>query len=59
MSERVWAGEDGYINWIVAPDVYARNQRVFREYPLIVVEGEAQREGRVINVLVRRAVPLA
>ena len=51
--------EDGYINWIVAPDVYARDRRVFREYPLIVVEGEVQHEGRVINVLARRAVPLA
>ena len=51
-------GEDGYINWIVAPDVYARDRRVFREYPLIVVEGEVQHEGRVKNVLARRAVPL-
>ena len=50
--------EDGYINWIVAPDVYARDRQVFREYPLIIVEGEVQHEGRVINVLARRAVPL-
>ena len=50
--------EDGYINWIVAPDVYASHRQVFREYPLIVVEGEVEREGRVISVLVRRTFPL-
>ena len=51
--------EDGYINWIVAPDVYARDRRVYRESPLIIVEGEVQHEGGVINVLARHAVPLA
>ena len=35
-----------------------RDRQIFREYPLIVVEGEVQHEGRVINMLVRRAVPL-
>ena len=33
--------------------------KMIREYRLIVVAGEFQYEGRVINVLARRAVPLA
>jgi error-prone DNA polymerase len=43
--------EDGFINVIVAPNVYARYRRVLRESPLLVVEGQVQHETGVTNLI--------
>lgn len=50
--------QDGFINVIVRPDVYANYRRVFRESPLLIVKGEVQREGAITNLLAEEAVPL-
>lgn len=50
--------EDGLINVIVRPDVYARYRRVLREAPLLIVEGVVQRRDGVVNLLALRAAAL-
>jgi len=49
--------EAGMINVIVRPKIYEQYRGVLRGSRLIVVEGEAQRKGGVINILLRRAAP--
>jgi len=51
--------EHGFFNVIVRPDVYAKYRRVFRESPLLIVSGEVQRQGVVVNLIAEEAVPLA
>lgn len=46
--------ECGFINVIVRPPVYARYRTVIRAHPLLLVEGEVQREGEVVNVVARK-----
>jgi len=43
--------EDGMMNLIFRPQVYPRFREVVRESPLLVVEGEVQRRGTVVNLL--------
>ncbi|MBX7250386.1 MAG: hypothetical protein K1X50_00290, partial [Candidatus Promineofilum sp.] len=43
--------EDGMINVIVRPAVYERFWRVIRGAQLLLVEGDAQREGMISNLL--------
>lgn len=43
--------EDGMMNVIVRPKVYERFQPMIRGRSLLVIGGEAQREGAVCNVL--------
>lgn len=50
--------QDGFINVIVRPQVWANYRRTFRSSPLLVVRGEVQRQGDVINLLAEEAVPL-
>ena len=50
--------QDGFINVIVRPQVWANYRRTFRSSPLLVVRGEVQRHGDVINLLAEEAVPL-
>lgn len=50
--------EDGFLNIIVRPKVYARLWRILRESKLLAVKGEIQRQGAVINVLATDALPL-
>ncbi len=50
--------EDGLMNVIVRPDVYAEYRDVLRTAPLLIVEGQVQRRDAVINLLARRAMPL-
>jgi error-prone DNA polymerase len=45
--------EDGFINVIVRPDVYAQYRRILRESPLLIVEGKVQRHGGVTNLIAR------
>lgn len=47
--------EDGVMNIIFRPQVYTRCREVIRDSPLLVVEGEVQKRGAVVNLLARRA----
>jgi error-prone DNA polymerase len=49
--------ETGLINVIVQPKVYHEQTRMLRGEPLLIIEGILQREGRVMDVIVRRAWP--
>ena len=51
--------ETGLVNVIVQPKVYHALTRVLRGEPLLVIEGILQREGIVMDVIVRRAWPFA
>ena len=46
------------MNVIVRPSVYARYRKTIRNLPLLIVEGPAQREGAVTNVLCHRVTRL-
>jgi len=50
--------EFGFINVIVRPPVYARYRQLIRAHPLLIVEGEVQREGEVVNVIATCATSL-
>ncbi|HNS01594.1 MAG TPA: error-prone DNA polymerase, partial [Anaerolineae bacterium] len=50
--------EFGMMNVIVAPDVVARYRRVWRQTPLLAVQGQVQRQGPVVNLLAWRPWPL-
>lgn len=50
--------EDGFINIVVRPKIYPKYRTVLRTSPLPVVEGEVQRQGEVINVVLKSVVPL-
>ena len=49
--------EAGLVNVIVQPKVYHAQTRALREEPLLVIEGILQREGIVMDVIVRQAWP--
>ena len=49
--------ETGLVNVIVQPKIYHAQARVLRGEPLLVIEGILQRQGRVMDVIVRRAWP--
>jgi error-prone DNA polymerase len=50
--------EEGLINLVVRPKVYERHRGALRNHPLLLVEGQLQREGGAMNVQVYQAVPL-
>jgi error-prone DNA polymerase len=50
--------EEGLVNLVVRPKVYERYRDVLRNNPLLLIEGQLQREGGALNVQVRQAVPL-
>jgi len=43
--------EFGFINVVVRPDIYARYRKVWRETPILVVEGKVQKQGSVTNLV--------
>ncbi len=43
--------ECGFINVIVRPLVYIRYRQIIRAHPVLMVEGEVQWEGEVVNVI--------
>jgi len=47
--------EFGMMNVIVRPDVYAQYNQVIHESPILVVEGQVQRQGNVINLVAHQA----
>ncbi|MEO8391961.1 MAG: hypothetical protein ABI700_03120 [Chloroflexota bacterium] len=51
--------EHGFFKVIARPDVYGRYRKVFRESPLLIVAGEVQWQGVVINLVTGETVPLA
>ena len=51
--------ESAMINLVIWPDVYQQYRTVWRGGRLLIVEGEAQRKDGVVNVILKRALPLA
>jgi len=49
--------ETGLVNVIVQPRIYHAQTRALRGEPLLMIEGILQREGRVLDVIARRAWP--
>jgi error-prone DNA polymerase len=51
--------ETGMVNVTLWPDTWARLRGVVRRHALLLVDGELQREGNVVNVVAReiRALP--
>lgn len=47
--------EDGFINVVVRPKVYPKYRTILRTSPLLVIEGEVQRQGAVVNVVLSDA----
>ncbi|HEV7603442.1 MAG TPA: OB-fold nucleic acid binding domain-containing protein, partial [Candidatus Limnocylindrales bacterium] len=50
--------ETGMVNVTLWPDTWARLRGVVRRHALLLVDGELQREGEVVNVIARSVVPL-
>jgi error-prone DNA polymerase len=50
--------EDGLTNLIVRPRIYERFRGALRNAPLLWIEGQLQREGQALSVLVHRAAAL-
>jgi error-prone DNA polymerase len=48
----------GFINIIFHPKAYTQYRKVVRGYAMLLIEGEVQRKGQVINVVAARATPL-
>jgi error-prone DNA polymerase len=51
--------EEGLMNLIVRPKIYQQYRSALRNAPLLWVEGQLQREGHAMSVLVHRASALA
>ncbi len=50
--------ETGMVNVTLWPDTWARLRSVVRRHALLLVDGELQREGEVVNVIARAIRPL-
>ena len=50
--------ETGMVNVTLWPDTWARLRSVVRRHALLLVDGELQREGEVVNVIARSVVAL-
>jgi len=50
--------ETGMVNVTLWPDTWARLRAVVRRHALLLVDGDLQREGEVVNVIARAVVPL-
>ncbi len=50
--------EDGMMNVIIRPVIYERYRQVIRHHRLLLVGGEAQREGHVVNLMAEWISPL-
>jgi error-prone DNA polymerase len=51
--------ETGMANVTLWPTVWAEQRGVVRRHALLLIDGELQREGEVVNVVARRVQPLA
>ena len=50
--------ETGMVNVTLWPDAWQRLRSVVRRHALVLVDGDLQREGNVVNVIARGVVPL-
>jgi DNA polymerase III alpha subunit len=50
--------EDGFVNIVVRPNVYPKFRTTLRTQPLLIVDGEIQRQGTVINVVLQWVISL-
>jgi error-prone DNA polymerase len=50
--------ETGMVNVTLWPDIWARLRSVVRRHALLLVDGELQREGEVVNVIAKEIRPL-
>ena len=50
--------EDGPVNVIVKPDIYARYRNAIRLEPFLLVRGRLQKDGATLNVIARHIEPL-
>jgi len=50
--------EEGMMNIIVRPDMYARFDQILSGFPLLLIEGQIQKKGSVVNVLLHGVSPL-
>ena len=50
--------ETGMVNVTLWPDTWQRLRSVVRRHALLLVDGDLQREGNVVNVVAREATPL-
>ena len=50
--------EDGMMNVIVRPDVYERYRTVVRSAPLLIVIGQVQKKGAVVNLIAQQILSL-
>jgi error-prone DNA polymerase len=50
--------ETGMVNVTLWPDTWQRLRSVVRRHALLLVDGDLQREGNVVNVIARGVVPL-
>jgi error-prone DNA polymerase len=50
--------ETGMVNVTLWPDTWAQLRSVVRRHALLLVDGDLQLEGQVVNVVGRRIVPL-
>ncbi len=50
--------ETGMVNVTLWPDTWARMRGVVRRHALLLVDGDLQREGEVVNVIARSVLPL-
>ena len=50
--------ETGMVNVTLWPDTWARLRGVVRRHALLLVDGDLQREGSVVNVIAREIRPL-
>ena len=50
--------ETGMVNVTMWPDVWARLRGVVRRHALLLVDGDLQRESKVVNVIAREVRPL-
>ncbi|MEQ9498278.1 MAG: error-prone DNA polymerase [Deltaproteobacteria bacterium] len=51
--------EDGHMNLVIFSHVYARYRNVARDEVMLIADGEVQRTGRVVNLIVDHFAPLA
>ncbi len=51
--------EDGHMNLVVFSHVYERYRNVARDEVMLIADGEVQRTGRVVNLIVDHFAPLA
>jgi error-prone DNA polymerase len=50
--------ETGMVNVTLWPDTWQRLRSIVRRHALLLVDGDLQREGEVVNVIAREVVPL-